>query len=56
VNDDLRDRLDASEAERRNVQAQLTALLSAPTPPPAVDSPRPLGHRILAWLARQHGW
>jgi len=52
TNDDLRARLDASEAERRNVQAQLTALLTAPT----ADQPSPLGRRILGWLARQHGW
>jgi len=53
---DLRQRLDDSEAERRGVQAQLTALLAAPTKPAELDPPRPLGRRILAWFARQHGW
>jgi len=49
---DLRRRLDESEAERR----RLTLLLSPPTPPaPAMpDQPRPLGQRILRWLAKQH--
>ena len=51
---DLRQRLDASDDERR----RLTLLLS---PPPTTktaepDPQRPLGRRILAWLARQHGW
>ena len=55
TNEDLRQRLDASEAERRNVQTQLNALLSA-TPVTPINQPRPLGRRILAWLARQHGW
>jgi hypothetical protein len=32
---DLRARLDASDEERRTVQAQLTALLTAPRPDPA---------------------
>jgi hypothetical protein len=54
---DLRARLDDSEAERRRVQDRLTGLLAAPAQPPAPDPPRPLlGRRILAWLARQHGW
>jgi hypothetical protein len=57
TNDDLRQRLDASEVERRNVQAQLTALLCAPPSKPA-DSPeeRPLKRRILGWLVKQHGF
>ena len=55
TNEDLRQRLDASEVERRNVQTQLNALLSA-TPVTPINQPRPLGRRILAWLARQHGW
>ena len=55
TNEDLRQRLDASEAERRNVQTQLNALLSA-TPVTPINQPRPLGRRILAWLAREHGW
>jgi len=35
---------------------RLTLLLSPPTPPaPAMpDQPRPLGQRILRWLAKQH--
>ena len=47
---DLRQRLDASEDERRRLTLQLS--------PPAVaqDPLRPLGRRILAWLARQHGF
>jgi hypothetical protein len=54
---DLRQRLDDSEAERRGVQAQLTALLAAPAKAAEPDHPRrPPGRRILAWLARQHGW
>lgn len=51
---DLRGRLDASEAERRQIQVQLTGLLTdrrAPEPePPAVSWPR----RVWRWLARQH--
>jgi len=47
---DLRQRLDASEAERRRLTLQL-----AP-PAPAPDSARPLGRRILTWLAQQHRW
>ena len=51
---DLRQRLDASEDERRRLTLQLS-------PPPVTktaepDPPRPFGRRILAWLARQHGW
>ena len=48
---DLRARLDAADQ-------RLTALLARPEPalPPEPDPPRPLGRRILAWLARQHGW
>ena len=48
---DLRQRLDAADH-------RLTALLARPEPAPssAPDQPRPLGRRILAWLARQHGW
>jgi hypothetical protein len=60
---DLRRRLDESETERRSVQAQLNAtadkmaaLLAAPAAAIAPSPPRPLGRRILAWLARQHGW
>ena len=56
---DLRDRLDRADqrvadeiAERRRLTLQLS--------PPVADQPtplqRPLGRRILAWLARQHGW
>ena len=62
-NDVLRQRLEASETERRNVQAQLNAtldrvaaLLPAPSGQPGQSpQPRPLGRRILAWLARQQG-
>jgi hypothetical protein len=58
TNDDLRQRLDASEAERRNVHAQLTALLSdkreapaaEPLPPPPATWPR----RVARWLIKQH--
>jgi len=48
---DLRQRLDAADH-------RLTALLARPepAPPPEPDPPRPFGRRILAWLARQHGW
>ena len=51
---DLRQRLDASEDERRRLTLQLS-------PPPVTktaepDPPHPFGRRILAWLARQHGW
>jgi len=51
MNEDLRRRLDASEDERRNAQAQLTALLAAPRPstPLAADSPRSSWQRFLAW-------
>ena len=52
---DLRSRLDASEGERRNVHAQLTALLSAPAKLTDSAQPRPLRRRILAWLGKQHG-
>ena len=55
TNEDLCQRLDASEAERGNVQTQLSAPLFA-TPVTPINQPRPLGRRILAWLARQHGW
>jgi hypothetical protein len=41
-------RLDVSETERR----RLTLQLAPPAPVP--DQPRPLGRRILRWLARQH--
>ena len=56
---DLRARLDASEEERRKVQAQLTGLLADKREAPKVagaadDPPRPLGRRILTWLAKQH--
>ena len=58
---DLRRRLDDSETERRRVQDRLTGLLAAPAKLAeaelaAPDPLRPLGRRILAWLARQHGW
>jgi hypothetical protein len=48
---DLRQRLDAADH-------RLTALLARPDPPASAepDPPRPLSRRILAWLARQHGW
>jgi hypothetical protein len=46
---DLRRRLDESEAERRTVQAQLTALLTDQRPPPAPEPPRGLWGRFLAW-------
>jgi hypothetical protein len=36
------------------MQAQLTALLTAPTKPAEPEPPRPLGRRILAWLVKQH--
>jgi hypothetical protein len=53
---DLRQRLDASEDERR----RLTLRLAPPGPVPETieDQPlrRPLSRRILAWLARQHRW
>jgi len=56
---DLRQRLDAadqrltSEIEERR---RLTALLRPPEPgqPEVPNQPRPLGRRILAWLAKQH--
>ena len=56
---DLRQRLDAadqrltSEIEERH---RLTALLRPPEPgqPEVPNQPRPLGRRILAWLAKQH--
>jgi hypothetical protein len=41
--------LDASEDERRRLTLQLSPVAAAP------ELPRPLGRRILAWLARQHG-
>jgi hypothetical protein len=52
---DLRARLDASEEERRRVQAQLTGLLadkreSPADTPPAASWPRRVGR----WLVRQH--
>jgi hypothetical protein len=56
ANDDLRQRLDASEEERRTVHAQLAALLTDKREAPAADpslrisSPR----RALMWLAKQH--
>jgi hypothetical protein len=55
-NDDLRQRLDASEAERRNVHAQLTALLSDKRESPAAEPPPagPLLRRVLGWLIKQH--
>jgi hypothetical protein len=46
----LRQRLDASEDERR----RLTLQLAPPAPEP--DPPHPIGRRILTWLARQHRW
>ena len=42
TNEDLRQRLDASEAERRNVQTQLNALISA-TPVTPIKSAAPAG-------------
>lgn len=57
VNDDLRRRLDASEAERRNVQTQLGARLAdrRGSPEDVPDSPSPTrARRILFWLVRQH--
>jgi hypothetical protein len=45
---DLRQRLDASEDERRRLTLQLSL--------PAAATDQPLGRRILAWLGRQHGW
>lgn len=44
--DDLRDRLDRSESERRQKDAQVTALLTdqskrAPAPPPSIEDNRP---------------
>jgi hypothetical protein len=44
ANDDLRQRLDASEAERRNVHAQLGALLS--------DKREPLAAERMPWWRR----
>jgi hypothetical protein len=48
---DLRTRLDASEAERSRVQAQLTALLTdqRAAPTPVADPPRTAWGRFLAW-------
>lgn len=58
TNDELRQRLEASETERRTVQAQLNATIdrmAALLPAPgktAPDQPRPLGRRILAWAGQ----
>jgi hypothetical protein len=49
---DLRQRLDASEDERR----RLTLRLAPPAPAPETIEDQPLSRRILAWLARQHRW
>jgi hypothetical protein len=55
TNDDLRQRLDASEAERRNMHAQLTALLMDKRESPVADPPpRSWPRRVLAWLVKQH--
>jgi hypothetical protein len=56
ANDDLRQRLDASEAERRNVHAQLTALLSDKRESPVAEPlpPAPWPRRVLSWLVKQH--
>jgi hypothetical protein len=56
TNDDLRQRLDASETERRNVHAQLTALLTDRRDPPVREpsSAVPWPRRMLAWLGKQH--
>ena len=50
---DLRARLNTSDEERRNAQAQLGALLTSP-PNSTPEQPLPLGRRILAWLVKQH--
>jgi hypothetical protein len=55
ANADLRQRLDASEAERRNTHAQLTALLMDKRESPAADPPPvPRRRRLLTWLMKQH--
>jgi len=46
---DLRTRLDASEGERRTIQAQLTALSQKPEMEPGVDPPRTAWRRFIAW-------
>ena len=53
---DLRARLDASEEERRRVQAQLTGLLAHKREPPAADPPPAASwpRRVLTWLVKQH--
>jgi hypothetical protein len=60
TNDDLRQRLDTSESERRSVQTQLTALLAhqreEPPPPPPPSGPTGVRwpRRVLGWLVKQH--
>jgi len=51
---DLRQRLDASEDERRRLTLQLAP--PAPAAETIGDPPRPLSRRILMWFARQHRW
>jgi len=51
---DLRARLDSEVEERRLLTLLLSPPATVPDPPPPPQ--RPLGRRILAWLARQHGW
>lgn len=60
---DLRQRLDASEEdrragdeERRRMLTQLTALLDDKREPPAAEppAPRPWPRRVLGWIVRQH--
>ena len=51
---DLRARLDSQVEERRRLTLLLSPPATVPDPPPPPQ--RPLGRRILAWLARQHGW
>jgi hypothetical protein len=49
---DLRSRLDASEGERRRVQAQLTGLLTDGRSGETTVQPWP--RRVLSWLVKQH--
>jgi hypothetical protein len=49
---DLRARLDAEAAERRQAQTQLTAILGDRRESPATAAPWP--RRVLAWLVKQH--
>jgi hypothetical protein len=54
--EDLRRRLDEADAERRNVQTQLSAQLADRRDPSnrASDSSKPAIRRMLSWLVAQH--